>query len=313
MSSRAASSLILTLFLLSFMTGCEEVTAPALDGVGRFSATISGDASRAFAGRAVFTEDVPGPDYGFAIALVDSVDAGPETVVRHAVYLYQDSDGIPAPGEHGIGADEAFGVGVVLDGNGDDPLFCVGETGTLQIIAATSEAVRGTFQVQASCFRLGEGLPGDTILASGTFRAVGGAIAVPDDLPAEPGLQGRYALMAAGGETIPATVFDGIVLVGEDEFIHLEVTVTDGYMEFDRAGAYEHRVSQEVRVDGRPAPALDWVDRGKCVAAGVELTCLSTLVANRAFTTTLRDGALEVTQDLNGEGLAVTYRYVRGG
>jgi len=293
--------------------GCEEVTAPVPDEGGRFSATVSGDASRAFTGGAIFTTDVPGPDYGFAVALVDSIDAGEGMAVRHAVYLYRASDGLPAPGEHAVGAEDTFGVGLVLDGDGDDPLLCVAESGTLRIISATSEAVRGTFEVQALCFRLGEGIASDTILASGSFRAVGGSITVPDDVSEQPGFQGRYELRTAGGKPVPATVFDGIVLVGEDEFVRLEITVTDGYIAFDGNGGFEHRVSQEVRVDGQPAPSLDWVDRGTCVAAGGELTCLSTMVANRTFTATLEDAALEVTQDLNGEGVAVIYRYVRGG
>jgi hypothetical protein len=173
--------------------------------------------------------------------------------------------------------------------------------------------IRGTFDVQALCFHVGGGLASDTIQASGSFRAVSDTITVPLDVTRPPELSGRFELSTAGGNPVPAPVFDGIILIGEDGFIHLETTVTDGYIEFDGSGAYEHRVSQEVRVDGWPAPSLDWVDRGRCVASGAELHCPSAQVSGRAFTATVGDGTVELTQDLNGEGLAVTYRYARAG
>lgn len=313
MSRRSRILLIRTLLPLAPMLGCSEVTAPVPDEVGTFSATVAGDDSRAFSGRALFTTDAPGPEYGFAIALVDPMGGGEEPAVRHGVYLYRDVGGAPTPGEHAVGPQSAFRGGVVLDGDGNDPLFCVAGSGTVRIITATSSAIRGSFDLQALCHHVGEGLPLDTIRASGSFRAVSGPITVPDSVAELPGLDGRFELRTAGGNPVPTAVFDGLVLIGDDEFVHLEITVTDGTIEIDDSGAYEHRVSQEVRVDDQPAPALDWVDRGTCVVSGAELNCVSNLVTNRAFTAVLGDGALEVTQDLNGEGLAVTYRYVRGG
>jgi len=311
MPFRTRFVLLLALFSLASILGCDETTGPAPGEGGTFAATVSGDASRAFAGGAVFTADAAGPEFGFAIALVDSVAAGAESVVRHAVYIFRDAGGAPTPGIHAVGAHNPFGVGMVLDGNGNDPLLCVAESGTVKITNATPSETRGSFDVRAFCFHVGEGLARDTVLASGSFRALSGSINVPDEVTEVPQFAGRFELQEAGGNPVPAPVFDGIVLIGEDEFVHLKITVTDGYFELDGTGGYEHRVSQEVRVDGHPAPALDWVDRGKCGLAGAELHCLSTLVANRGLTAALGDAALEVSQDLNGEGVVVQYGYVR--
>jgi hypothetical protein len=312
MTSPTPSALLRLSLPLVGALACSDVTAPPpSEADGAFSAVTSGAAVRSLAGRAVFATDVPGPEYGFAIALVDSIRVEGQPAVRHAVYLYRDAAGTPGTGEHAVGPDVTFRAGIVLDGEGDDPLLCVAVGGGLEVDETTLDAVRGTFELQAACYHMGAGAPSDTIVARGSFRAVGGAVAVPDGVAELPELGGRYELRAAGGAPLPASVFDGLVLVGEDTFVHLVITATDGHLALDGTGGYEHRVSQEVHVDGQPAPSLDWVDRGTCARTGGTLHCLSALVANRSFIVTLDGETLELTQDLTGEGVAVTYRYER--
>jgi hypothetical protein len=299
---------------LAALLACDDsATAPIPGEAGTFSAEVSGGAARALSGRALFATDVAGPEYGFAIALIDSIAVGSEGTVRHAVYIYREVGGVPAPGEHDVGRQGIFQIGLVLDGDGDDPLFCIAASGTVEITRATPSAVRGRFDVEAVCVHGVGGGEGGTIQASGAFRAASGAIEVPDDVIELPGPEGRFELRSAGGSAIPATVFDGVVLVGDDQFVHLEITVTGGAIELYATGGYEQRVTQEVRVDGQPAPSLDWVDHGTCVILVAKLDCMSTRVQNRAFTATLVDGALEIPQDLNGEGVTVVFRYVREG
>lgn len=314
MSRRSRSFFTRLSLPLAALLACDDsATAPIPGEVGSFSVEVSGDAARAFSGRALFAHEVVGPEYGFAIALVDSIAVGSETTVRHAVYIYRELGGVPAPGEHDVGPQGVLRVGLVLDGDGNDPLFCIAGTGTVEITRATPSTVRGRFDVEATCVRAVGGDEGGTIQASGSFQATSGVIEVPDDVVEVPGPEGRFALRAAGGKAIPATVFDGVVLVDDDQFVHLEITVTGGAIELDATGGYEQRVTQEVRVDGQPAPSLDWVDHGTCVMLVAKLDCMSTRVQNRAFTATLVDGALEIPQDLNGEGVTVVFRYVPEG
>lgn len=313
MFSYNRSVLALISLAAASMVACGEPTGPLPDVSGTFSAKVTGDAARTFAGRAVFTSDVPGPEYGFAVALIDSIPSGGEPGVRHAVYLYREDGGVPTVGDHAVGAQESIQGGVVLDGDGNNPFFCVAESGTVRITSVNAASIRGSFEVEAACFHLGGEMVGDTVQVTGSFDALDGTISVPENVVETPGFSGRFDLHTAAGAPLPAVVFDGLVSVGNDEFARLEITVTEGYIEFDGSGAYEHRVTQEVRVDGQPAPALDWVDRGTCVDSGTELTCFSSLVVNRAFMAAHDNSALEVTQDLNGEGVVVPYRYVRGG
>lgn len=315
MSFHNLSVSVRTSVLLTAALACSDVTAPTHpeDG-GTFSAQLSGGAARSFGGRAVFDGDVSDPRFGFAIAMVDSSIVAGRPTVGHAVYFYRDSTGTPPVGEYLVGPRSSFRAGLALAGEGEEaPLLCVAESGTVRVTLVTATGVSGTFGVDALCHREDSDPVTDTIRAIGSFHAVADVVAVPDEVTELPLLRGRFELLTAGGEPVPTAVFDGLVLVGEDEFFHLEITVSDGYITLDGTGAYQHRVSQDVRVDGYPAPDLDWVDRGFCTNAGQELRCMSTLRENTAFTARLDGEALEITQDLNGEGLAVPYRYVRTG
>ncbi len=298
--------------LLTVALGCSDVAAPTRpDDGGTFSARVSGGVARTFGGRAVFDGDVSDPRFGFAIALVDSSAVAGHPTVGHVVYLYRESAGTPPVGDYLVGPRSSFRAGLALRGEGEEaPLLCVAASGTVRVALVTAAGVSGTFDLDALCRREGSDPVTDTIKAIGSFHAVADVVGVPDEVTELPLLRGRFDLLTARGEPVPTAVFDGIILVGEDEFFHLEITVSDGYIALDGTGAYEHRVSQDVRVDGYPAPSLDWVDRGVCTPAGAELRCMSNLRANTAFTAELDGEALEITQDLNGEGLAVPYRYV---
>lgn len=311
MQPRTRSHPIRLALLLGAAFGCSDVTIPRQDVENGFSVRVSGGITRTLRGGAIFDEDASGPRLGSTIALVDSavVAGGPSP--GSAVYLYRDEEGTPVAGEYALGSGADFRVGLMLDG--DDPMLCEAESGALDVSAGSAAGVRGTFAFQGRCYHVGGGPTVESVRVDGSFRAVVGAVAVPADISDVPPPWGRFDLVTAGGKALPTAVFDGIILIGEDEFHHLEITATDGYLELDGEGGYRQRVSQEVRVDGHPSPGLDWVDRGLCTVSRVEMHCLSNLWEGRSVTIKFVDRGLETTEDLNGEGVAVSYRYVWAG
>ena len=120
---------------------------------------------------------------------------------------------------------------------------------------------------------------------------------------------GEFALVAAEGTSLPAAVFDGIVVADPDPSFHLKVVATSGSITIDATGHYEQRVSHDAYIDGTLGSRATHVDRGECTRAGAQLQCSSSYLQNVAFIATLTDGVLIIQQDLAGEGHAATYRY----
>lgn len=120
---------------------------------------------------------------------------------------------------------------------------------------------------------------------------------------------GQFALVAAEGAALPATVFDGIVVADPDPSFHLRVDATSGSISIDAAGHYERRVSHDAFVDGTLSGHVTHVDRGECTRSGGQLQCASSYLQNVAFTATLAGGVLTIRQDLAGEGSVAVYRY----
>ena len=120
---------------------------------------------------------------------------------------------------------------------------------------------------------------------------------------------GEFALVAAEGASLPAPVFDGIVVADPDPSFHLEIVATSGFMTIDASGHYEQRVSHDAFIDGALGGRATHVDRGECTRSGTQLQCSSSYLQNVEYTATLANGILTIQQDLAGEGHAATYRY----
>src|SRR5690348_304474 len=103
---------------------CSDATSPRQDDTPRFAATVSGSTERQLVGSAVFDREVP----GFGLSLVQPSGLGGENAVRHAIYFRRGLGGAPATGEYVLAEDSgnetSITAGVVLDGDGDDPLLC---------------------------------------------------------------------------------------------------------------------------------------------------------------------------------------------
>ena len=120
---------------------------------------------------------------------------------------------------------------------------------------------------------------------------------------------GQFALVAAENVALPATVFDGIVVLDPDPSLHLRVVAISGSITIDAIGHYEQRVSHDAFIDGTLGGRATHVDRGECTRSGAQLQCSSSYLQNVEFTGTIADGTLTIQQDLVGEGHAATYRY----
>ena len=120
---------------------------------------------------------------------------------------------------------------------------------------------------------------------------------------------GEFALVAAEGASLPATVFDGVVVADPDPSFHLKVVATSGSITIDATGHYEQRVSHDAFIDGTLGGRATHVDRGECTRSGAGLQCSSSYLENVEFNATLTDGILIIQQDLAGEGHAAIYRY----
>lgn len=120
---------------------------------------------------------------------------------------------------------------------------------------------------------------------------------------------GEFALVAAEGVSLPAPVFDGIVVADPDPSFHLKIVATSGSITIDATGHYEQRVSHDAFIDGALGGRATHVDRGECARSGAQLQCSSSYLQNVEFTAMLGNGILTIQQDLAGEGHAATYRY----
>ena len=290
------------------LAGCAEPPLAPDPDTQSFAVAVTGADAHEFTGKPVFTADHVSPAYGFAVAMVEATDQSSTPGIKHAVYLHR-AQTTPTVGEYPVDASGSqFSGGVVLDGDTSSPIFCVAESGTVQIIKATTESVRGKFTMVATCSRH-KGLPlMQPLSVSGEFIAEAGNVMLPD-VTQEMRPIGRFQLAAANDRALPAKVFDGIVLEDEDTFFRLEVSATSGYLDIAENGRYEHRLVHDIRIDGQRGPGGNWVDRGQCTWARARLTCVSGLKQNVTFIAVPVGQQLQITQDIVGEGQAVSYRY----
>jgi len=120
---------------------------------------------------------------------------------------------------------------------------------------------------------------------------------------------GRFNLQAAAGQSLPSSVFNGVVLGDNDGFFRLELTATGGYFELSPDGHYEHRVFHDIRVDGQRAGNNNYVDRGQCSWVGQQASCISSYNQNVSFVASISANHFDLVQDLVGEGFPISYRY----
>jgi hypothetical protein len=123
---------------------------------------------------------------------------------------------------------------------------------------------------------------------------------------------GTFVLTNADDQPLPATVFDGIIVVPEpDPSFHLRILATTGSITIDANGHYRQLVDHDAFVDGVFASRVTRSDHGDCTRAGNQLTCLSNYLEGIEFTGTFSGSTLTIAQDLSGEGQIVSYRYGR--
>jgi hypothetical protein len=122
---------------------------------------------------------------------------------------------------------------------------------------------------------------------------------------------GEFILVAAEGASLPAPVFDGVVVADPDPSFHLRIVATSGSITIDATGHYEQRVSHDAFVDGALNGRATHVDRGECTRSGALLQCSSNYIEGVAFTGTFAGKTLTIGQDLAGEGHVAQYRYSR--
>ena len=186
--------------------GCSDTTAPREEVQVGFTAAITGGTTRQLAGTAIFDPDVP----GFGLSLVQASGLGGENGVRHAVYFRRPLGGVPTPNEYAIaletGDDDDITAGVVLDGDGNDPLLCEATSGTLRVMSVSTTHVRGRFTMTALCSHVdGDDAP-IPIEVSGNFVATKGSIEEPDESIQVAG--STYILSTVDGSAVPYLLRD---------------------------------------------------------------------------------------------------------
>ncbi|HKN65806.1 MAG TPA: hypothetical protein VJW73_05980 [Gemmatimonadaceae bacterium] len=238
--------------VVTAVSSCSDAIAPRDEPRATFVATVSGSTERQLAGTATFDRDVP----GFGLSLVHGSGLSGENAVRHAVMFRRRITGAPEPGEYTVAseseAETNFTAGVVLDGDGDDPLFCGATSGTLHISAVSTKLLRGTFAMTALCARIGSEDALIPIEVAGTFLATEGKIEAPDEPTAVAGA--RYVLSTVNGSPVPYllrdfTDDDGLrsmkwLLADTIQFL------PDGQLSFSRTYRY--------REESAGSPADEW-------------------------------------------------------
>ena len=207
--SRTRSSFTTTAFLLLGIWACHDTTSPVKPNEPRFAATVSGGTARTLTGGAVFATDAS----GFALALVQVWTHAQDDTVKHAVYFRTRTSGALQPGEYTIveGNYEGSAVeaGVVLDGDGDDPLLCYGTAGALRVLSVNATRLEGRFTMTATCAHVsGETLP-TPITVTGTFVAARGTLVMDDVELAVAGA--TYVLVAIDGTPVPYLYRDRVI------------------------------------------------------------------------------------------------------
>lgn len=207
--SRTRLSSTTTALLLLATGACHDPTSPIKPHEPSFAATVSGGTARTLSGGAVFATDAN----GFALALVQVWAHAQEDTVKHAVYFRARTSATLQPGEYAIidGNYEGSAVeaGVVLDGDGDDPLLCYGTAGALRVVSVNATRLDGRFSMTATCAHVsGETLP-TPITVTGTFVAGRGTLVMDDEELAVAGA--TYVLVAIDGTPLPYLYRDHVI------------------------------------------------------------------------------------------------------
>lgn len=129
--------------------------------------------------------------------------------------------------------------------------------------------------------------------------------------PNEPApLVGVYALTAAEGNALPAVIFNDSTGDEENRF-HLRVLALEGELKLTADGKYEQVVRHEVYIDGVLSDRPRWSDRGSYLVGATLIYFESEVIQNVDFLAQRSSNRLDVTTDIIGEGLPVSYRYTR--
>ncbi|MBE0594770.1 MAG: hypothetical protein IH616_20485 [Gemmatimonadales bacterium] len=164
--------------LALLLPACSDSGSPS--GQGSFSATVTGDLTLSFTGRAVFAIATQGANQGFAIALERQ---GATQVDRDVVVLARFNTQRPGVGNYSIVSnscntctDDDFDAGYVLYRPSGDFGFFASESGTLTITESTAERVVGTLTFDASWVLSSDNITARDITITASFTAVPGTL-----------------------------------------------------------------------------------------------------------------------------------------
>ncbi|GAB4459735.1 MAG: hypothetical protein OHK0029_22690 [Armatimonadaceae bacterium] len=121
-------------------------------------------------------------------------------------------------------------------------------------------------------------------------------------------LAGNYALIAADGQALPATVFDDTINIPEGSF-RLRAAATSGFLRLNPDGTYEQQVIHDTFTDDAYDSSPRWTDRGTYRFSGGTLQFTSNFIENVRFEATRQNNELRVRTDLIGENRPVVYVY----
>jgi hypothetical protein len=124
-----------------------------------------------------------------------------------------------------------------------------------------------------------------------------------------PQTTGVFNLVLAESQSLPAAVFEGTIVTEDAPAFHLRVLATSGSFSIDGSGHYEHRVNQDVFIDGALSGRPRYSDHGECTRNGAQLQCTSTYLEGVELAATLGNNRVTIAQDLVGEGKTATYVY----
>ena len=168
----------IALALALLVPACSDSGGPS--DQGSFAATITGDLTLSFSGRAVFGIATQGTEQGFLIALERR---GSTQVDRDVVVLARFNTQRPAAGTYTIVpsscntcTDDDFDAGYVLYRPSGDFAFFASEAGTLTITESTAERIVGTLSFDAVWVLSSDNITARDIAISASFTAVPGQL-----------------------------------------------------------------------------------------------------------------------------------------
>jgi hypothetical protein len=169
---------VVTLALALLLPACSDSGGPA--GQGSFSATVTGDLTNSFTGRAVFGIATQGANQGFAIALERQ---GATQVDRDVVILARFNTQRPGIGTYSIVSsacdtctDDDFDAGYVLYRPSGDFAFFASESGTLTITESSADRIVGTLNFDATWILSSDNITARDIAITASFTAVPGQL-----------------------------------------------------------------------------------------------------------------------------------------